>query len=48
MSTTVTERNGIDVDQLVGTIEAIKDQPDLAMFTFRASSSWEDGTFNKG
>ncbi|GMQ92730.1 MAG: OsmC family protein [Acidimicrobiia bacterium] len=48
MSTTVTERNGIDVDQLVGTIEAIKDQPDLAMFTFRASSSWEDGTYNKG
>lgn len=48
MSTTVTVRNGIDVDQLVGTIEAIKDDPNLGVFTFRASSSWEDGTYNKG
>ncbi|HKZ24666.1 MAG TPA: OsmC family protein [Acidimicrobiia bacterium] len=48
MSTTVTVRNGIDVDQLVGTIEAIKKAPNLGAFTFRASSSWEDGTYNKG
>jgi len=48
MSTTITVRNGIDVDQLVGTIEAIKDDPNLGMFTFRASSHWEDGTYNKG
>lgn len=45
---TVTVRNGIDVDQLVGTIEAIKKDPNLGVFTFRASSSWEDGTYNKG
>ncbi len=48
MSNTVTVRNGIDVDQLVGTIEAIKKDPNLGVFTFRASSSWEDGTYNKG
>lgn len=48
MSTTVTARNGIDVDQLVATIEAIKDNPSLGAFTFRASSSWQDGTYNKG
>lgn len=48
MDTTVTVRNGIDVDQLIGTIEAIKDDPNMGMFTFRASSSWEDGTYNKG
>ncbi|MFV1961641.1 MAG: OsmC family protein [Acidimicrobiia bacterium] len=48
MSTTITVRNGIDVDQLIGTIDAIKDDPNLGVFTFRASSSWEDGTFNKG
>jgi len=48
MNTTITVRNGIDVDQLVGTIGAIKDDPKLGMFTFRASSSWKDGTYNKG
>lgn len=48
MSTTVTARNGIDVDQLVATIEAIKDNPSLGAFTFRASSSWQEGTYNKG
>jgi uncharacterized OsmC-like protein len=35
--------NGVDVEQLVGTIEAIKAQPDLARFTFRADSKWVDG-----
>jgi len=48
MSTTVTMRNGIDVDQLVATIGAIESDPNLGTFTFRASSTWEDGTFNKG
>jgi len=48
MTTTVTVRNGIDVDQLVGTIDAIKKDSNLGAFTFRASTTWEDGTFNKG
>ncbi|MCK6211603.1 OsmC family protein [Georgenia sp. EYE_87] len=46
MSTTVT--NGIDVDRLLATIDAIKAEPELAMFTFRATTSWVDGTHNVG
>lgn len=45
---TVTVRNGIDVDQLVGTIEAIKEDPNLGAFTFRARSTWKAGTHNVG
>jgi OsmC-like protein len=48
MSDTVTIRNGIDVDQLLATIEAIKDDPAVGTFTFRASSRWQDGTYNVG
>jgi uncharacterized OsmC-like protein len=40
---TQTMRNGINVTQLVDTIEAIKKQPDLAKFQFRAHTAWEDG-----
>lgn len=47
MSTSVVT-NGIDVDQLVQTIEAVKEDPALGLFTFRASSSWEGGTHNLG
>ena len=48
MTTTTTVRNGIDVDQLLSTIEAVKDDPQVGSFTFRASSRWEDGTYNIG
>jgi len=41
--TTQTMRNGINVTQLVDTIEAIKKQPDLAKFQFRAHTSWDGG-----
>jgi uncharacterized OsmC-like protein len=43
-----TASNGIDVDQLVATIEAIKEDPALGAFTFRARSTWKDGTHNVG
>lgn len=43
---TVTVRNGIDVDQLVATIGAIKEQPSIASFTFKAITAWKDGTLN--
>lgn len=36
--------NGIDVEQLVQTIEAIKADPSLASFTFRATTAWQEGT----
>lgn len=48
MDTTTTIRNGIDVDQLIGTIDKIKDDPNKGKFTFRASSSWKDETHSKG
>ena len=41
---TVTVRNGIDVDQLVATIGAIKEQPSVSTFTFKAATEWTDGT----
>ncbi|MBA4179467.1 MAG: osmotically inducible protein C [Anaerolinea sp.] len=41
--TTRTMQNGIDVTQLVDTIQAIKKQPDLAKFQFRARTSWDGG-----
>jgi len=37
------ERNGISVDQLMGTIEAVKAQPELARFQFRSKTTWEGG-----
>jgi uncharacterized OsmC-like protein len=45
---TITVRNGIDVDQLFATIGAIKEQPSVAAFTFKATTAWKDGTLNQG
>jgi uncharacterized OsmC-like protein len=41
-------RNGVDLDQLVGTIEAVKADPHLGEFTFKARSTWQNGTHSKG
>ncbi|WP_136707622.1 OsmC family protein [Agromyces sp. H66] len=46
--TTMTTRNGVDVDQLVATIEAISGTSELAEFTFRARSTWVGGTHSVG
>jgi len=35
--------NGVNVDQLVGTIDAIKQNPDLARCKFRAETEWVNG-----
>jgi uncharacterized OsmC-like protein len=45
---TMTIRNGVDVDRLVATIDAIKEDPGVAKFTFRARSNWESGGRNRG
>lgn len=37
------ERNGIEVEQLVATIEAVKEHPDLAQFKFRSETTWLAG-----
>jgi uncharacterized OsmC-like protein len=39
--------NGINVEQLFATIEAIKTDPELAHFKFRATNRWADGTHNQ-
>ena len=39
--------NGINVDELLDTIEAIKEQPELGKFQFRASNQWINGTHNR-
>jgi uncharacterized OsmC-like protein len=36
-------QNGVNVDQLIATINAIKDNPDLALFHFRATNEWVGG-----
>ena len=40
---TISQTNGVNVDQLVGTINAIQQNPDLAKFTFRATNRWVSG-----
>jgi uncharacterized OsmC-like protein len=39
--------NGVDVDRLVGTIEAIGQKPELAAFRFRATNRWVQGGHNQ-
>jgi uncharacterized OsmC-like protein len=40
---TATIVNGVSVDQLLGTIAAVKDNPDLARCRFRAQTEWISG-----
>jgi uncharacterized OsmC-like protein len=46
-STTETIRNGVDTEQLFGTLDAIKADPALARFQFRAKNHWIDGAHNR-
>lgn len=39
--------NGVDVDQLMATIEVIKKEPEIARFKFRATNTWQGGTYNR-
>jgi uncharacterized OsmC-like protein len=39
--------NGVDVDELLGTMEAVSRQPELARMQFRAGNQWIDGTVNR-
>jgi uncharacterized OsmC-like protein len=39
--------NGINVDQLLDTIESVKGQPEIALFKFRAKNTWMSGTHNR-
>ena len=49
--TTTAERgivNGVDVDTLFATIDAVRSQPELAQFRFRALNEWVSGTHSRG
>ena len=39
--------NGVNVDTLFATLDAIKGQPDLGRFQFRAQNRWIDGAHNQ-
>ena len=49
MTTTTEEtiRNGVDTAKLFGTLDAIKADPSLATFQFRARNRWIDGAHNR-
>jgi uncharacterized OsmC-like protein len=49
MSTTVDAavRNGVDTTVLFGTLDAIKADPSIAKFQFRARNRWIDGAHNR-
>src|SRR4029450_4333402 len=50
MTTTTIERaplNGVDVPTLVATLNAVKDQPEIAPFQFRAHNEWQTGTHSR-
>ena len=40
-------RNGVDTAGLFATIDAVKGNPDIATFQFRASNTWVSGTHNR-
>jgi uncharacterized OsmC-like protein len=40
-------RNGVDTGQMFGTLDAIKQQPELGRFQFRARNRWIGGAHNR-
>ena len=43
----VNRTNGLDMDALVGTVEAVKQDPTLGSFEFRATNQWVNGGENR-
>jgi len=43
METASVTTNGVNVEQLLGTIEAVKGDPEIANFQFRAETEWVNG-----
>ena len=43
MITTANIKNGVNVDQLVETINAVQEMPELAKFEFRTKTNWIEG-----
>jgi uncharacterized OsmC-like protein len=40
-------RNGIDTEQLYGTLDLVREKPELGVFQFRATNEWLGGTHNR-
>jgi uncharacterized OsmC-like protein len=40
-------RNGIDTSKLFGTLDVVKQQPELAKFQWRATNKWMGGSHNR-
>src|SRR3954465_10703505 len=40
-------RNGVDVPTLFATLDAVKSQPEIARFQFRATNEWVSGTHSR-
>ena len=40
-------RNGVDTETLFATLDAVKGDPDIAKFRFRATNTWLSGTHNR-
>ncbi|MGW1617349.1 OsmC family protein [Streptomyces sp. NPDC002285] len=47
-SVETTVRNGVDTGALFATLDAVKGQPSLAQFQFRATNRWVSGTHSRG
>jgi uncharacterized OsmC-like protein len=43
----VVPMNGVDTPTLFATLDAVKGQPDLAKFQFRATNRWQQGTHSR-
>jgi uncharacterized OsmC-like protein len=46
-ATKATKTNGVDVERLFETVEAIRQTPNLAVFKFRLNNEWVEGGFNR-
>ena len=44
---TTNQANGLDIEALVGTVEAVKQDPSLGAFEFRATNQWISGGENR-
>jgi len=47
MKETINRTNGLDMEALVGTVEAVKQDPSLGAFEFRATNQWINGGENR-
>jgi uncharacterized OsmC-like protein len=47
ITTTRAPRNGVDVPTLFATLDAVKANPEIADFRFRARNTWVSGTHNR-